>query len=78
MYSTDRQDWNLSYWKFSERFEFIYRLYSTSFKLYEREIQTYLDSALNPNIFFQEFDIIFNMVLKSKHKHLVKKLKFKI
>lgn len=78
MYSTDRQDWNLSYWNNSERFEFIYRLYSTSFKLYEREIQTYLDSAWNPNIFFQEFDIIFNMVLKSKHKHLVKKLKFKI
>lgn len=41
---------------------------------------TQLDSssALNPKIFLQEFDIIFNMVLKSKHKHLVKKLKLKI
>lgn len=41
---------------------------------------TQLDSssALNPNIFLQDFDIIFNMVLKSKHKNLVKKLKLKI
>lgn len=47
----------LAYWNYSERVEFIYRLYSTWFKLYKREIQTYLDSALNPIFSFKSLGI---------------------